>query len=108
MKISIHNYVVLLLLISMVSSCKVKPSELPESSYQTVLVDLKDNITPEKLEEEFKIYSLQNKKIISKPLNIFLFTFNENKITAAELVEALRTSKNVNNAQTNKEVNNRN
>lgn len=82
-------------------------SEFPVSSNQNVLVDLKDNINPEILEEEFKDYNLQNKKVISKPLNIYLFTFNENKISVAELIKALRISKNVNNAQTNKEVKSR-
>ena len=108
MRNSIYNFLVLFLFVSMIQSCKVNSSELPEPSNQTVLVDLKDDIIPEQLEEEFKVYNLRNKKSISKPLNIFLFTFNQKKITAAELVEELRISQNVENAQTNKEVNNRN
>jgi hypothetical protein len=102
------NPLVLLLIIIMIQSCKVKPSESLEPTKQTVLVDLKDNVTPEKLEAEFKVYGLQNKKLISRPLNIFSFTFNEKKITATELIKALRISENVTNAQTNKEVNIRN
>ncbi len=108
MKLSTYKYVTFFLFIIIVQSCKVNSSESSESNYQSVLVDLKDNISPEKIETEFKVYNLQNKKLISKPLNIFLFTFNEKKITATELVEALRISENVDNAQTNKEVNNRN
>jgi len=108
MKILIYKLVIFFIFIIVVQSCKVNSSESPKSNYQTVIVDLKDNITPEKLETEFKVYQLQNKKLISKPLNIFLFTFNEKKITATELVEVLRISENVDNAQTNKEVDNRN
>jgi hypothetical protein len=108
LKILNINSLALLLIIIIVQSCKVKPSESFESSKQTVLVDLKDSVSPEKLEAEFKAYNLQNKKPVSKPLNIFLFTFNEKKITANELVAALLISENVDNAQTNKKVNTRN
>lgn len=107
MRTSNYKYLLLLCAI-LIQSCKVNSSESSESSNQTIIVDLKDDIIPETLEEEFKAYKLLNKKVISKPLNIFLFTFNEKKITATDLVEALRISKNVDNAQTNKEVNNRN
>ncbi len=108
MRVPFHAYFVLILFSIIAQSCKVNTSENTTSSNQSVLVDIKDNLNPEVLEIEFKEYKLQNKKIISKPLNIYLFFFDETTISAAELIKILNSSQNVEIAQSNKKVKNRN
>jgi hypothetical protein len=89
-------------------SCKSSTSEISESYDNTVIVDLGEGVTSEKLESAFRKYDLQEKKKLSRPLNIVLFTFNQDKIEVEKLVIELRESSLVDNAQTNKEINTRN
>lgn len=89
-------------------SCKTPTSEISESYTNTVIVDLREGITSETLESAFSKYDLQQKKKLSRPLNIILFTFDQDKIEAEKLVVELRKSVLVDNAQTNKEINPRN
>jgi hypothetical protein len=91
-------------------SCKSNLQNVPVSEKEapTVLIDLKDGTSPESLILEFSEINLIKLKQISRPLNIFLFSFDRRKIALDELLDNLKKSPYVEDAQSNKKVTNRN
>lgn len=89
--------------ISLILSCKSKePSRT--SPQATVLIQLHDENTIAELEEDFMRFALKREKIVSRPMNIHLFKFDANKVADTTLVDFLRQSSLVKEAQTNKEI----
>ena len=92
-------------------SCKSNTQHISEenkTTITTILVDLKENSNPETLILDFSEINLQKIKQISRPLNIFLFSFDNTKIEMDLLLSQLKQSSIVENAQSNKETTNRN
>ncbi len=89
-------------------SCKTKSKELIATQNNTVIIDLKESVTPEQIIADFNTISLQQEKKISNALNIHLFSFDENKIPIDTLLLKLKESEKVDNAQSNKKTNARN
>ena len=54
------------------NSCKTPTLEKSESYENTVIVDMGEGVTSEKLESAFSKYDLKQKKKLSRPLNIEL------------------------------------
>ena len=98
---------VALLLITLVFSCKSKDS-LQENERNTLIVQMHDSQATTKLVKDYSQYDLQEKKVLSRPMNIFLFTFNSEKIQNSELLELIKKSDLVKEAQLNKNVTLRN
>ncbi len=71
---------------------------------RTVLVQLYSDSTRGKLENQFAQYALKEQKKVSRPMNIYLFTFDTAKVSDTTLVRLLKESSLVKEAQTNKEV----
>jgi hypothetical protein len=90
------------------SSCKNKNVVLIPQEDNTVIVKIKENASTDSLEISFNSYDLKKEKILSGPLNIYLFTFNKKKITNKDLVLFLKESPLVEEAQLNRNVNQRN
>ncbi|MFT5890348.1 MAG: hypothetical protein ACI9Y7_000438 [Dokdonia sp.] len=89
-------------------SCKTKSEELVTTQNNTVIIDLKESVTPEQIMTDFNTISLKQEKKISNALNIHLFSFDENKIPINTLLLKLKESDIVDNAQSNKKTNARN
>ncbi|GAB5399391.1 MAG: hypothetical protein Aureis2KO_09760 [Aureisphaera sp.] len=96
-----------LLLVVLITSCKSHDST-QDGEENTVIVQLHDNNAIAELENDFSEYNLKNKKVLSRPMQIFLFTFNSKKIESADLVELLKESNFVKDAQLNRNVTQRN
>lgn len=90
------------------SSCKNKNAVLIAQEDNSVIVKIKENTSTDSLEINFKFYDLKKEKILSKPLNIYLFTFNNKKIINKDLVILLKKSRLVEEAQLNRNVEQRN
>lgn len=90
-----------------ISSCKT-PSETGDYATEEVLVQLNDGAVVTGLEEAFETYQLRNQKVVSRPMNIHLFTFNSEKISQSELIQQLKSSALVKEAQPNNDVQLRN
>lgn len=88
-------------------SCKSKTSTQTEEP-KTILVQVFDDASVALLEENYSEYELRKEKVVSRPMHIFLFTFNTNKIKETELIKQLKTSDLVKEAQSNKNVQSRN
>ena len=89
-------------------SCKTKGKELLAVQNNTVIIDLKESITPDQIIADFNAISLKQEKKLSNALNIHLFSFDENKIPMGTLLVKLKESDKVDNAQSNKKTNARN
>ncbi len=98
---------VALLLITLVFACKSK-EPLQENESNTLIVQMHDSQATVQLEKDYTQYDLQEKKVLSRPMNIFLFTFNSEKIQNTELLELIKKSDLVKEAQLNKNVTLRN
>ena len=96
-----------ILLVYTLSSCKSK-SETLEGNDQTVLVQLHDLNTVDSLEDAFGQYQLKQDRLISRPMQIILFSFNSEKIQDTTLIRLLKTSELVKEAQQNRDVKLRN
>ncbi|MDC8004070.1 hypothetical protein POV27_08395 [Aureisphaera galaxeae] len=96
-----------LLLITVAISCKSKDAA-QDSEKNTVIVQLHDSESVVQLEESHTEYSLKKEKVLSRPMHIFLFRFNSEKIQNTELVELLKKSDLVKEAQLNRNVTLRN
>lgn len=96
----------IILFITSLNSCKSKETGVSISN--DVLVQLYDDQSIMALEKEFSEYSLKNKKVVSRPMHIFLFEYNENKISDTTLIHLLKTSNLVKEAQQNRDVTLRN
>ena len=100
---------ILLLLFSiLVFSCKSGQKDMEGKALPTVLVQMEQEITVLMLEEEFSKYGLQQEKMVSRPMHIYLFTYNAETITENKLIDLLRESPLVKEAQRNKNVQTRN
>lgn len=100
--------ITLVILCVVVTSCKGTSTEVKSEEETTVIVQLKEEGTESALENEFATYGLEKKKVLSRPLFIFLFTFDTQKTTNTELVELLKKSPLVKEAQLNRNVELRN
>lgn len=89
------------------TSCKTKDTQTSVTT-PSILVQLYDATSVSVLESTYKNYSLEEQKVVSRPMNIFLFTFNSEKITDKALIEELKTSELVKEAQQNRTVQTRN
>lgn len=103
----------LLVLISVVflttqfTSCKSKNASSVDDLAE-VLVQFNEQYESTNLEETYVAYELKKKKVVSRPMHIYLFTYNSKKIKQAELIELLKTSELVKEAQPNRNVQIRN
>jgi len=102
-----YSIAVMTVILLLLFSCKSK-IETTNSEETTVLVQMYDANSLEMLIQDFDAYNLQKQKLVSRPLHIFLFSFNSEKITATELIDLLKASDLVKEAQTNKNVELRN
>jgi len=89
-------------------SCKSKASNGLTEQGTTVIIKLAENATTEALEIAFKPYHLKKEKVLSRPLYIFLFTFDTNTTNDKDLVTLLKKSPLVDEAQLNRNVELRN
>ncbi len=88
-------------------SCKSNPSTL-DGEVPTILVQMFDDASVSALEENYAMYGLHYKKVVSKPMHIYIFEFSTEKITAIELIELLKKSDLVKETQQNRNVKLRN
>lgn len=106
-----YRYLILsICLFTVFSGCKTTKGEPSDTNQKatTVLVQLNNKDSISELEQNFKKYNLGKEKVVSKPMHIYLFTFNTKKITDKALVELLKLSDLVKEAQQNKNVQTRN
>lgn len=89
-------------IVFVLGSCKSKDTGVLNAD--TVLVQLNKSESVIDLENEFSVYSLQKIKIVSRPMHIFLFEYNQNKIADTSLIKLLRKSSFVKEAQQNSDV----
>lgn len=108
MKNKLKFLVPLVLLLWCIVACKTKTEKQVPSEEHTVLIQLTENATPDALEKDFHTVDLQQKKSIGNNMRIYLFTFNSQKIKLKQLLEQLRASELVLEAQANQSVSNRN
>ena len=73
-----------------------------------VLVQLVPEAAVSDLELAFKRYALKEKKIVSRPMLIYLFSYDLNTIRQTELIKKLKGSPLVTEAQSNQNVQLRN
>ena len=96
-----------LIAIFSIISCKSKPI-IETKQEKTLLVQVDhDSIVPI-LETSFKAYGLRKHKVVSRPIKIFLFEYNEEKISEEALISELKASPHVIVAQKNRDVQLRN
>jgi len=88
-------------------SCKSKTSTQDEEP-KTILIQVFDDASVELLEQNYSEYELRKEKVVSRPMHIFLFSYNTKKIIETELIKQLKTSDLVKEAQSNKNVQSRN
>lgn len=89
------------------SSCKSK-SSTPVEEATSILVQMYDDTAITLLEQNYSEYKLLKEKVVSRPMHIYLFTYDSKKIVEEELIKQLKTSKLVKEAQSNKNVQLRN
>lgn len=80
----------------------------PNARPGEILVDLKQDAGHEDFISKMKKYKMEKKKVVSPSLNIILCTFNEKKIGLEKLIKKVKKLDEVENAQSNKNLNNRN
>ncbi|MEM7087656.1 MAG: hypothetical protein AAF489_15855 [Bacteroidota bacterium] len=88
-------------------SCKSK-SSTPLEEDKTILIQVYNDTSVAILEQNYSAYELRKEKVVSRPMHIYLFTYNTNKIIETELIKQLKTSDLVKEAQSNKNVQSRN
>jgi len=108
MKNNIKKASLVLLTLVLCFACKTKTETQIPSEEHTVLVQLSETATPEALVVQFKSADLQQIKRISKTMRIYLFTFNSQKVALEALIDQLKESELVTEAQANQQVSNRN
>lgn len=87
----------------LVSACKTK-NTINSNNNTTVLVQLFDDSEVVTLENTYKNYGLQKQKVVSRPMSIYLFNFNSDKIVDTTLIKLLKQSPLVKEAQKNGNV----
>ena len=99
---------VLLLCAFITISCSSSSSVSADQSIDgEILIDLIAGYDSKKIEESFSKYNLKKEKIISPSLNIILCKFDSEKITLEKLIIKVKKDKGVEEAQSNKKINNR-
>lgn len=92
-------------------NCKPKISRTIDSQ-STVIVQFEEDSFFEELSNdivsEFNIYELTKIKVLSRPLHIFLYSFNKEKVSIDKLIEELKLKPNIKEAQPNRKVSPRN
>lgn len=84
-------------------SCKSETKVIAPKT-DTVLLQLYSDSASINLEREFSRYALKQEKVVSRPMNIYLFAFDSSKIADTSLIKVLKQSKLVKEAQQNREV----
>lgn len=94
-----------------VSCCHVKKNTATEVTIEErsvvndhLIVKLKAGVSTDTLIESYKKYNLKLDKVLVKDQNMWLFVFDESKISAQALVEELRKDPLVENAERNKKL----
>ncbi|MDC7996207.1 hypothetical protein [Altibacter sp. HG106] len=100
-------YGIIFILAFSLQNCKSK-SDMEAPTTATVLVQCVGAGNEKLLEENFKAFDLKFERIVSRPALIYLFSFNQKKITTSNLIEQLKASDLVKEAQENKEIQPRN
>jgi hypothetical protein len=78
-----------------------------ESIVGEILIDLITGYDSKELEESFSKYNLKKERVISPSLNIILCKFDSEKIALEKLIIKVKKDKGVEEAQSNKKINNR-
>lgn len=103
-----HHYLwITFTLLFLFTACKSSHTE-EHLATSEVLIQLTENTLPEKVEKEFVAYELSNLKTVSRPMHIFLFSYNTNKIEEKDLLKLLKQSNWIKEAQSNKDLQTRN
>ena len=87
-------------------ACKSKIVDTPVEN-ASVLVQLHNDNSIILVEKQFVQYALLQEKIVSRPMNIYLFAFDPTKVSDTTLVKLLKQSSLIKEAQTNKDVTSR-
>lgn len=85
-------------------SCRTKQ----EIKSKEVLVQLFNDTSVVSLEKRFSKYHLKKQKVVSRPMYIFLFSYHSEKIQENAMIDSLKASAFVKEAQSNKDVQIRN
>lgn len=94
---------------SILFGCVSQSEVLHEHILGDILIDFQQNTQHEKaLSPISRKYKMEHKSTVSSELNIHLFSFDESKISVDKLIEKVKQLDGVENAQSNKNINNRN
>lgn len=92
-----------------ITGCATQNEASHEHILGDILIDFQKQANHElTLSKIAKKYNIVHKSNVSPDLNIHLFSFNEKKISVDELIEKVKKIDGVENAQSNKNINNRN
>ncbi len=69
-----------------------------------IIVQLKGRVKPQQLTGAYQRYDLKLLRAVSEATNLWLFTYNTDKIAPEEMLNILRNSQFATNAEFNKEV----
>lgn len=83
-------------------------TEMPTYIKDALIVQLKDQVTPRQLTNEYRPYSLKMGKAISKETNIWLFTYDTSAIKPLKMLKDIKSSQYVVEAEFDKVVELRN
>ncbi len=72
-----------------------------------LILQLTKNTSPQELENSFRAIDLNNTRLLSKRMNIWLFSYNPGKISAGNVLSQLKQDKNVSIVQLNHYVSGR-
>jgi len=97
--------IVVFLSVTALVSCKTKIDTNTNNS--NVLVQVHDDDSVAILENEFLVHKLKKEKVVSRPIKIYLFTFDAATTSDIKLVELLKKSPLVKEAQRNQKVESR-
>jgi hypothetical protein len=99
----------LLLLSALITmSCSSSSSVSADQSIDgEILIDLIAGYDSKEIEESFSKYNLKKERVISASLNIILCKFDSEKIAIEKLIIKVKKDKRVEEAQSNKKINNR-
>lgn len=106
MKITTFTFISLCVLLLGAGACRTKPSETATGD-ASVLIQLYEDVAIPSLEKNFSQYDLQMDRVVSRPTKIYLFNFNATKISDIQLIEQLKASSLVKEAQQNRNVESR-
>ena len=107
MKIRFSTLTTLVIAFICFNSCKNLDTTQTEDN-SDLLVQVYEESAISALEVAYGEYELQKVKMVSRSMNIYLFTFNSKKIKQNELIQLLKNSDLVKEAQSNKNIQPRN